>query len=208
MRIYTELLKILVTFLILQYFWKDQVDITFLGLIAFLVVYAGNIIAQLCQNKINEMFADQKAEKKVEGKETVAKPTLKVGEVEKTQSDFKQPNNNVTGKSSYEFQRQTVDDVTNMEQKQAITEQVFIEYPGSPLLRQDPTMSYVEQIDVSKAGDLDKLGWESVFNLSCNNTYSAGSRGWMCISPKNQFDLDTRGRNRCGNDVCVPVDYV
>lgn len=161
MKIYTELLKILVTFLILTYFWRTEIDMGLLFIMSFLIVYGGNIVGQLCMNKL-EMFRE----------------------------------NFEAAPATYELQRETADEAANSEQKIAITQQVFAENPDSILLNTAPQMTYVSQVNATQAGSLDKLGYNSVFSLDCNNTYSAGSQGFMCITPDNQRNLDTRGDNR------------
>lgn len=161
MKIYTELLKILVTFLILTYFWKTEVDMGLLFIMSFLIVYGSNIVGQACMNKM-EFFRE----------------------------------NFEAAPATYELQRETADEAANSEQKIAITQQVFAENPDSILLNTAPEMTYVSQVNATQAGSLDQLGYNAVFSLDCNNTYSAGSQGFMCITPDNQRNLDTRGNNR------------
>lgn len=161
MQIYTELLKILVTFVILAYFWKTEIDMGLLFIMSFLIVYGANIVGQLCMSKM-ELFREP----------FEAAP------------------------ATYELQRETADEAANSEQKIAITQQVFAENPDSILLNTAPQMTYVSQVNGTQAGSLDKLGYNAVFSLDCNNTYSAGSQGFMCIPPAGQRNLDTRGDNR------------
>jgi hypothetical protein len=157
MQIYTELLKILVTFVILAYFWRTEIDMGLLFIMSFLIVYGANIVGQLCMGQM-------------EGFEAAP--------------------------ATYELQRETADEAANSEQKIAITQQVFAENPDSILLNTAPQMTYVSQVNSTQAGSLDKLGYNAVFSLDCNNTYSSGSQGFMCVSPVNQRNLDTRGDNR------------
>lgn len=157
MQIYTELLKILVTFVILAYFWRTEIDMGLLFIMSFLIVYGANIVGQLCMSKM-------------EGFESAP--------------------------ATYELQRETADEAANSEQKIAITQQVFAENPDSILLNTAPQMTYVSQVNATQAGSLDKLGYNAVFSLDCNNTYSSGSQGFMCIAPAGQRNLDTRGNNR------------
>lgn len=61
MKIYTELLKLLITGVILNYFLEDKLNLTTLFLLSFLIVYTGTIVADICMKKL-ELFQDQSNE--------------------------------------------------------------------------------------------------------------------------------------------------
>lgn len=156
MKIYTELLKVLVAMVILNYFLGDNVNMGTLFLLSFLVVYAGTIVTDICLQKI-EMFQNQQ-----------------------------------TNEISKEITRQDVQKADKQEAE--IVAKVLAENPNSVLLTQD-NLSWVNQIDKTKAGTLDPL-YNATFSLSCVNNVSAGSQGWLCTEPSLQDNLNTRGGNR------------